>query len=233
MKRIFVLIITLASCSLLFNNCKEPEPEVIPPDVTSPVITVPNDTLFVDLGDKENVVLQGVKASDDVDGDITNRIKTNFTGEFNTLGHIQIEYSVSDVAGNKANNEKRDVIVKSGKLAGDYEIRFADKDGIGLTYNATISEQNDSALSIPNFHYLKGTSQFDKGWQVSFIGDGANKLKIVEREVPHDGAYYTISGNALFQIDNSGCKIVSMTYTLTPTAIGNPPQEYTATCTKQ
>jgi len=241
MNRINVFIIALVSFSLFFTNCKKP-PEEVPPDVTAPVIKFPNnDTLYLELGDKSGA-LKGVTALDDVDGTLTSSIKITNDPDFNSVGYIQIEYTVSDAAKNVA-TKTRDVVVKSGKLAGNYEVKagFNEEGGSFLPeFIIEVSEQNNSELSVKNFHRFDGDNPVWRGgWTITLVGGGNKKLKIVELEklknpISTDGEY-KLTGEIMFDIVNGEYQLVSMLYTLSPmlSGYGQVEEEYIATCKKK
>jgi LCP family protein required for cell wall assembly len=86
-----------------------------PPDKTPPVISLIGEkTITLNVGDAFKD--PGAKATDDVDGDISDRIVTSISpGKINTSqpGEYTITYSVSDKSGNAAKTVARTVIVKN------------------------------------------------------------------------------------------------------------------------
>lgn len=71
-------------------------------DKVSPVINIKNKTYKIKTNEEINI-LDGVTASDIVDGDLTNQITTNLnTLDLSKEGIKTLEYSVSDKAGNQA-----------------------------------------------------------------------------------------------------------------------------------
>lgn len=86
-------------------------------DTTKPVITLlGSKTETISVGDKYKDA--GATATDNIDGDLTDKIKA--TGEVDTTkaGTYTIKYTVTDKAGNKA-SKTRTVIVKEEKVKDD------------------------------------------------------------------------------------------------------------------
>ena len=82
-------------------------------DTTKPVITLLGEENMT-VGLDEKFKDPGASASDNVDGDITKKIKTSGKVDTSKEGTYTITYSVSDKAGNKA-TKKRNVTVKKGQ----------------------------------------------------------------------------------------------------------------------
>ncbi len=86
-----------------------------PPDTVAPVITLLGDNpLRVALG--ESFIDPGATATDDQDGDISARIEVTGDVDTQTEGTYTVTYTVSDAAGNTA-NETREVLVSEGGAA--------------------------------------------------------------------------------------------------------------------
>ena len=84
--------------------------EVAQPDTTKPLITlIGNAEVNITVGD--NYTDAGATASDDVDGNITDRIVKTGSVDTNKAGAYTIKYNVSDSAGNKADEVSRVVNV--------------------------------------------------------------------------------------------------------------------------
>ena len=65
-------------------------------DTTTPIITVPQDTLKVSINDSEEKLLEGVTATDGKDGDITQNIIIESISKFIRPGVCTITYAVTD-----------------------------------------------------------------------------------------------------------------------------------------
>lgn len=86
----------------------EGDPDTTPPSLTVPPdITIPQNSAFNPM--------DGVSASDDVDGDITANVKTTPNDvDTSKLGDTTLTYSVADSAGNKTNAQRKVTVVSSG-----------------------------------------------------------------------------------------------------------------------
>ena len=121
------------------------------PDNTPPVILLTgNDTITIFKGTTYNDL--GATASDDVDGDITNKIIIVNPVNINMEGTYIITYNVSDMAGNPAQEVTRvvmviaDVIPPVITLVGNDTVNVSE----GTTYNdagATASDNKDGDLT--------------------------------------------------------------------------------------
>nr|WP_272509065.1 immunoglobulin-like domain-containing protein [Clostridium ganghwense] len=142
-----------------------PEEPKIPegtPDKKRPVITLNGDSKIVlNFGDEYEEL--GATAVDDVDGDITDKIKIKVNGkddEVNTNipGNYVITYNVSDTAGNKAYEVTRIVMVKEVAKASDDEITVPeDKVPQGTPVLPKTGEQS------PFIYYLLGAFMIISG----------------------------------------------------------------------
>ncbi len=81
---------------------------VLGDDIVKPIIKVIGKNVKTEKG--KTYVDQGATATDDVDGDITNKIITTNSVDTNTVGRYSVKYSVEDAAGNTA-TKFRSVIV--------------------------------------------------------------------------------------------------------------------------
>ena len=93
---IFLIILLIA---IYMNNHKEVDVYVNAEDIVSPVIVL----------DRENVVLArgsefsyNINATDNIDGDISDKVIKEGNLDINVPGKYEIKYSVSDNAGNKS-----------------------------------------------------------------------------------------------------------------------------------
>lgn len=69
-------------------------------DDTPPVISCDQDSIRVSVKDKEEVLLQGLSATDDRDGDLTGQIVIESKGPFLSDGSRKINYAVCDNSNN-------------------------------------------------------------------------------------------------------------------------------------
>jgi hypothetical protein len=107
MKKYWIIML-LVSVLALSTQCKKEEEE--DPDTTPPVITMlGSNPLMVDKG--TTFVDPGATASDDKDGDISDKIKADDNVDTSVEGTYYVKYNVSDAAGNKAAEQTREVRV--------------------------------------------------------------------------------------------------------------------------
>lgn len=71
-------------------------------DKTPPVITCEADTVTVSVEDEETKLLEGMKASDDKDGDLTDSIRISSMSNFTEPGKRTVNYVVFDDSNNAA-----------------------------------------------------------------------------------------------------------------------------------
>ncbi|MDR0603475.1 MAG: hypothetical protein LBG80_04130 [Bacteroidales bacterium] len=209
MKKVFVLTITVIGLSLCIVGCKEEKEEK---DTTPPTISfLSNDPLVLDLGDK-TAAMEGITAIDDVDGDITKSI--TLLTELETIGSLTLKYTVSDAAKNTATAE-RPAIIRSGKLAGEYDVSILSEDSVPYgTYTITISERDTVNLTIKNLHN-KST------WaSVPLFPAEPGKMEIKATGSFYDDKegsdYKKITGEVLYENVNGKYLITSLKYTLDP-----------------
>ncbi|RUM65700.1 MAG: hypothetical protein DSZ06_04635, partial [Sulfurospirillum sp.] len=79
----------------------EKKPDTTKPDTTKPIIIL-NGARNITITEGDSFKDPGATASDNKDGDITNKIKTSGTVDNNKAGTYTITYSVKDNAGNSA-----------------------------------------------------------------------------------------------------------------------------------
>lgn len=147
MKKSFLtLAVAIAAVAFISVSCTKD-------DVTNPTITITAGTDVIDLGD--TWVDAGATANDDKDGDLTSQIVVSGTVDGTKVGIYEIEYTVSDEAGNTI-TETRTVTVRANKLAGTYSVHLT----IGAwdtTYSETVTSSVDyNAINISNFCAFDG-----------------------------------------------------------------------------
>jgi hypothetical protein len=107
MKKLWTISVLLFVL-LLSTQCKKDEEKE--PDTTPPVITLDGaNPLNVNKGDA--YAEPGYTATDDVDGDISINVKVSGNVDVNTEGIYYLKYNVQDAAGNKADEQTREVKV--------------------------------------------------------------------------------------------------------------------------
>ena len=104
-KLMYFLLLSLVMLSL--SQCNKDDDEK---DTTPPVITLEGaNPQLVNKGDP--YVDPGYKATDDTDGDITDKVVVSGNVDTSTEGTYYLKYNVSDAAGNKAEEKTRGVKV--------------------------------------------------------------------------------------------------------------------------
>jgi hypothetical protein len=122
MKQLTFLILALILA--LFSCQKEDR------DITAPIIKIiGEDTVFI-YQDSSYIDL-GCKATDDIDGDITNKVIITGSVDAATIGKYIIKYNVKDEAGNSAEEVSRIVFVNRNLVPDKTQNGFA------INYTAT------------------------------------------------------------------------------------------------
>lgn len=230
MKRLFFTVCLLAGI-VSFSACgggddddKEKEKEETA-DKVKPTITFPanpnNSLLVLDLGD-EAKALEGVKASDDVDGDLTSSVKVS--GNFERVGKTQLKYKVSDKAGNVA-EVTRDVIISGNKLAGIYStIARLQKDTTQRsTFDLVVSVEQDTVMLL---NYIQNQNSIMKA---RYTGDYSFAFND-NQTMTYDGAVANFTGTITYGTSTENYKIVSMAYKFTYTLVQKDELVWTAVC---
>lgn len=160
-------------------------------DTVKPEIILNGDsTVTLQIGQSYSDA--GATATDDVDGDITSKIKTTGTVETNKAGTYTISYDVTDVAGNAATTVTRTVIVE----------------GVSDTVDPVISLIGDDVVVI-----AKGETYTDPGVTASDNIDGDITNKIIQTNninTSTAGEYWV-----KYSVSDSSGNVVTMTRTVT------------------
>ncbi|MDR1878311.1 MAG: DUF5011 domain-containing protein [Bacteroidales bacterium] len=241
MKRVFISLIVLTGV-FIFTDCKKPDPpepvEPIVVDKTSPKITLPSTiTLTIELGD-EAEALKGVKATDDIDGDITKNIK--ILTNLDVVGDVELVYVVSDAAGNK-DTARRDARISCNALSGEYRLKIYDvtqtPDTSQIGYGVTIARHGSDPLqlNVTNLHMNSLDFYFDPD------PDNDYRMTLRPGKKGHDawgtgdGDYkgYDFTGYLIYKKIAAGkYQVVSFSYELSAT--GKPTTKYeTFSCVRE
>ena len=126
---------------------------VIVPDRTAPVLTLDDTVNVVRKGDEW---VDSFRATDDQDGDITDKVEV--LGEVNMRrdGRYQLTYRVQDQAGNETTST-REVIVSSVAINRPETARQGDKNVIYLTFDDGPGMYTERLLEILDNHNVKAT----------------------------------------------------------------------------
>ena len=102
------IVLFLVSVLLVSTQCKKEDEEE--PDTIAPIITlIGSNPLLVNKGSV--FTDPGATATDNKDGDITNKIVVSGTVDTSVEATYYLKYNVSDTAGNKASEQIREVTV--------------------------------------------------------------------------------------------------------------------------
>lgn len=93
---IFLIILLIA---IYMNNHKEVDVYVNAEDTVSPVIVLDRENVVLARG---NEFIYNFNATDNIDGDISDKVIKEGNLDINVPGKYEIKYSVSDNAGNKS-----------------------------------------------------------------------------------------------------------------------------------
>lgn len=134
-------ILTLIFCGLLFTNCTKQNDPAPLPDSVKPTITVIGETdMNIDLG--KSTADPGARAMDDVDGDISSGISSDWKTavDQSMAGTYTVTYSVSDRAGNQSAALRRvRVRIVSASIAGMYQTWMSRTSGTTGPFTSTIT----------------------------------------------------------------------------------------------
>ncbi|MEO8149038.1 MAG: immunoglobulin-like domain-containing protein [Bacteroidia bacterium] len=154
MKKQFFSLTVLAFTSsiLLFSGCTKD-------DTTSPVITLTgSNPLSLDM--RTAYVEPGFSAADDQDGNLTSSVLVDKSAlEANVPGTYEINYSVSDAAGNIGNATREvDVIAKNTALAASYSVHDDCGAGVTFDYVQTVGSTGTNKITFNKFADYSGNT---------------------------------------------------------------------------
>lgn len=93
-----VIILLLAAVIFVENASR---------DKKSPEITIKGQEIEINVADGEDVMLQGVTAEDNADGDLTDMVVVENISDFHSDGSRTVTYAVSDSSNNVAKAERK------------------------------------------------------------------------------------------------------------------------------
>jgi PKD repeat protein len=135
---------------------------LITPDVTAPEITLDGmDTVYLEVFDI--YVEPGYSAWDDADGDLTNSVTVSSSLNNEVLGTYEINYSVSDQAGNVA-TETRVVIVEDTE---DPEIVLNGPDSVYVEVNTSF---DDPGVTITDNYWTSLSADLNTNLDITQLG---------------------------------------------------------------
>lgn len=154
-------------------------------------LTIPLNKQFVD---------PGVKAIDDTDGDISNRVVVKSNLDVDKVGQYEIAYLVSDEAGNVSGPLVRKVIVvnESASLEGTYDGGIKHKLPVGDSVVFVAQIVIDSTLNN-RLHLLSSLTDDVKDILIDVSGE--NQLIVPFQQIERDGQPCQIQGAGTFVPD--------------------------------
>jgi subtilisin-like proprotein convertase family protein len=196
---VFVLLISLqlSACGGGSSGGGSEALDSIKPFITllgSAFVTVEKGTTYSDAG---------ATASDNLEGDITDRIVVLNPVDTSRVGTYTVTYNVSDLAGNAAEEVIRQVCVSEAGTASDCDGDFIPDDvEIYLGMDPHDSDQNDNGIMDGlETQGTYGDPFFDKQWHLRSTGSFTNNSRVA-----------TVAGNDLDLFSNQGVYTSYMGY---------------------
>jgi hypothetical protein len=129
-------------------------------DTVAPEITLIGDaTININLGD--SFTDPGATASDNVDGDITANIVVTGTVDVNTAGTYTLNYNVSDIAGNAADEVTRTVIVSEATSNDNLLVNGDFENGTEAWYGEALDVRTEGDNSYSFVNVASAGNPFD------------------------------------------------------------------------
>lgn len=113
-------------------------------DTEKPEITIDGDTKLLLNWGKEADLLKDVKAIDNVDGDITDKITVEHSIDNKIYGTYEVKYSVTDSSGNTQ------TITREAEVVWNYEVQFIGHQG---SYYGVPNSEEAFLYGAKNLHY--------------------------------------------------------------------------------
>lgn len=146
-------------------------------DHTPPVITCVDDTVSVSVADDESMLLQGMAAEDNRDGDLTDSIRVSSMSNFTEPGTRTVNYVVFDSANQAASYTRtlQYTDYTSPKIMMSAPLRFSldDMGEVNLTENMTVEDCLDGDIrqqiraTYSYSSYISGAGDYPVQVQVS------------------------------------------------------------------
>jgi|GEM_PF-2215795 len=167
----FPLGTTLVTCNasdVAGNAATETSFNITVEDETPPVITLIGDAT-INLAIGQTYTELGATAIDNVDGDVTSHIVITGSVDTAIAGTYYINYNVSDVAGNNAEQKTRTVIVSALQIASEEKINIS-TNNVTIQWTTshlatsrvlydTISHPDPITGTTPNYGYANSTTE--------------------------------------------------------------------------
>lgn len=141
-----------------------PEPDLVPPGI----VLIGESVITITVGD--TYIEPGYIATDDKDGDITDRVVVTGSVNTNVAGAYILRYNVSDLAGNAANEVTRTVVVDLPACT-EYTDTLANHVAAGRMYTETSG----------GWWWMPGTTTYyTVGAGIGYGTDGSRVITIIE-----------------------------------------------------
>ena len=104
-KRNILCVLLIAACLLAYRGYRMLDR--ISADTTPPQISIPEESVMLSVHDPETLLLQGVTAADNADGDVTDSLVIEKTWMADADGLVNVRYAAFDQAGNVAKADRQ------------------------------------------------------------------------------------------------------------------------------
>ena len=153
-KRIWLYLFLMLAC--VFALIAYRRIDRLTTDNTPPQITVQEQLLQVSVLDGHGVLLQGVSAADDKDGDVTDSLVVESVKLNDQDGMVTVTYAAFDRSGNaaKAQRQVQYTDYESPKFALDAALLFAENTGFDALSVITAEDMLDGDIT----HWIRATS---------------------------------------------------------------------------
>ena len=180
---------------LALNACKDD-------DLTAPSISlIGNNPIF----NASNYVDAGATATDDVDGDITSKIIVSGLPNDNIPGKYEVQYNVSDEAGNSAATVTRNVVTS---VAGTYGV-VEDCEGADFTYDISSSDSSNTSNYYVNFLNFGDVFSDDQVY-----GTIVGNVITIPLQTPIQGSLFNVFGSGTISVNSSINVVMNIEYTI-------------------
>lgn len=159
-------------------------------DKEKPVITI--------IGEKEVTINQGIeykdqgaKANDNVDGDLTSKVKTKSNVDVKNNGTYSVTYTVSDKAGNKA-EVSRKVIVVSAPTTTTVRTTTKASSNVKKTTRSRVTVTTTQRITTPPTITLRGSTTVEMYAGTPYNDKGYSATDAMGNDIT---AKVTVSGN--------------------------------------
>lgn len=142
-KKHLICLVLIGVCLIIFYAYRGYESSIV--DNKAPKISVSESISEISIKDPEEVLLTGVKATDNVDGDVSHSLiveKVQFVG---TKGKAKVTIAAFDKNGNVAKTER--------------EVQYVDYDGLRFSLNSSLTFSQNSNFDI--YGIVKVVDVFD------------------------------------------------------------------------